>query len=130
AKARLAVDFGADLVIGHHPHIIQPFEIYNGRPIFYSVGNFAFGSGNSKAEGLLVAARFEARETVCDIYPIYVKNRDPRVDYQPKVLGGTAGRNILRRLAAMSGPSGKHLDWSDGASRISVQRRVFEKTTR
>ncbi len=128
-KARLAVDLGADLVIGHHPHIIQPFEIYNGRPIFYSVGNFAFGSGNSKAEGLLVAAHFRARETVCDIYPIYVKNRDPRVDYQPKVLGGAAGRNILHRLAAMSGASGEHLDWSAGTGRVSVQRRVFEKTS-
>lgn len=128
AKARLAVDLGADLVIGHHPHIIQPFEIYNGRPIFYSVGNFAFGSGNSKAEGLLVAARFEARRTVCDIYPIYVKNRDPRVDYQPKVLGGTASRSVLQRLAAMSGPSGEHLDLPGGTGRVSVLRRAFEKT--
>src|SRR5262249_40179088 len=44
AKARFAVDCGADIVIGHHPHIVQPFEIYRGHPIFYSVGNFTFGS--------------------------------------------------------------------------------------
>jgi poly-gamma-glutamate synthesis protein (capsule biosynthesis protein) len=36
------VDAGADLVIGHHPHVVQPFEIYNGVPIIYSLGNFIF----------------------------------------------------------------------------------------
>src|SRR5262249_32902924 len=35
AKARLAVDLGADLVVGHHPHVLQPMEIYKGCPIFY-----------------------------------------------------------------------------------------------
>jgi len=36
------VDAGADVVIGHHPHVVQSFEIYNGKPIFYSLGNFVF----------------------------------------------------------------------------------------
>lgn len=36
------VDAGADLVIGHHPHVVQPFEVYNGVPILYSLGNFVF----------------------------------------------------------------------------------------
>jgi poly-gamma-glutamate capsule biosynthesis protein CapA/YwtB (metallophosphatase superfamily) len=36
------IDVGADAVLGHHPHVIQPIEIYNGKPIFYSFGNFAF----------------------------------------------------------------------------------------
>ncbi len=40
--ARAFVDSGADLVIGHHPHVVQNFEIYNGAPIFYSLGNFVF----------------------------------------------------------------------------------------
>lgn len=39
---RAFVDAGADFVIGHHPHVVQSFEIYNGRPIFYSLGNFVF----------------------------------------------------------------------------------------
>ncbi|MBI4235559.1 CapA family protein [Candidatus Peregrinibacteria bacterium] len=39
---RAFVDAGADLVIGHHPHVVQSFEIYNGKPIFYSLGNFVF----------------------------------------------------------------------------------------
>jgi poly-gamma-glutamate capsule biosynthesis protein CapA/YwtB (metallophosphatase superfamily) len=37
-----ALDAGADLLIGHHPHLLQGVEIYNGKPLFYSLGNFAF----------------------------------------------------------------------------------------
>ena len=130
AKARLAVDLGADVVIGHHPHIVQPFEIYKDRPIFYSVGNFTFGSGNSKAEGLMVAARFEPQETIVDIYPIYVKNRDPRVNYQPKVLVGAAGRKTLQRLAAISGPNGKYLGTAGDIGQLRLQRHALEETVR
>jgi poly-gamma-glutamate capsule biosynthesis protein CapA/YwtB (metallophosphatase superfamily) len=105
-KARFAVDCGADAVVGHHPHVIQPMEVYRDCPIFYSVGNFTFGSGNSRAEGLMVGFRFGEKETEVQVYPIYVKNRDSRVNYQPKALRGTAGRRILQRLVEMSGENG------------------------
>jgi Bacterial capsule synthesis protein PGA_cap len=42
AMARLAIDSGADLVVGCHPHVIQPSEVYRGKPIIYSLGNFVF----------------------------------------------------------------------------------------
>ena len=41
--AHAAVDAGADLVIGHGPHVIQPIEVYKGKAVFYSLGNFHFG---------------------------------------------------------------------------------------
>ncbi len=44
AVAHAAVDAGADLFLGHHPHVLQPVEVYNGRPIVYSLGNFMFVS--------------------------------------------------------------------------------------
>lgn len=118
AKARFAIDCGADAVIGHHPHVIQPFEIYRGCPIFYSVGNFAFGSGNSQAEGLLVGLRFEESRTVLHVHPLYVKNRDPRVDYQPKVLRGKGAARILCRLVEISGASGRSLKMESGRGRL------------
>ena len=40
--AHLFIDNGADIIIGHHPHVIQEMEIYNNKPIFYSLGNFIF----------------------------------------------------------------------------------------
>lgn len=42
SNAYAIIDAGADVIVGHHPHIIQAFEIYKGKPIFYSVGNFLF----------------------------------------------------------------------------------------
>jgi poly-gamma-glutamate capsule biosynthesis protein CapA/YwtB (metallophosphatase superfamily) len=120
AKARFAVDCGADAVVAHHPHIIQPFEVYRGRPIFFSVGNFAFGSGNSRAEGLLVGIRFEDSSTAVEVYPLYVKNRDPRVNYQPKLLRGKHADQILCRLAAISGSSGGLLKIEQGQGRLNL----------
>jgi len=120
AKARLAIDLGADVVVGHHPHVIQPFEIYRGRPIFFSVGNFAFGSGNSRAEGLLVGIRFEEASTTLVAYPLYVKNRDPRVNYQPKVLKGERANHILHRLATISGSCGGLLSIDQGRGTLTL----------
>lgn len=45
-KAHQFVDAGADIVIGHHPHVVQPMEEYNGKYIFYSLGNFVFDQAN------------------------------------------------------------------------------------
>ncbi len=42
--ARKVLDAGADVLYGHHPHILQPVHFYKGKPIFYSLGNFTFGS--------------------------------------------------------------------------------------
>ena len=47
--AHAAIDAGADMVWGSHPHVLQPIEEYNGGIIYYSMGNFCFG-GNSKPE--------------------------------------------------------------------------------
>lgn len=49
--ARQMVDAGADLIIGHHPHIIQPYEKYKGKYIFYSIGNFYFPEINFELQG-------------------------------------------------------------------------------
>lgn len=122
-KARFAVDCGADAVIGHHPHVVQPFEIYRGCPIFYSVGNFTFGSGNSRGEGVALGLRFDNHRTVADVYPLYVKNRDPRVDYQPKVMAGEAAAHVLGRLADLSGPFADALRVEGCRGRVVLDRR-------
>jgi poly-gamma-glutamate capsule biosynthesis protein CapA/YwtB (metallophosphatase superfamily) len=122
AKARLAIDCGADLVIGHHPHIVQPVELYRGRAIFYSVGNFAFGSGNSRAGGLAVGVRFEERHTTIETFPLYVKNRDPRVDYQPKVLRGRGAERVLQHLAEISPSAGDLLEIAGARVRLAIPR--------
>ncbi|MBQ8555211.1 MAG: CapA family protein [Clostridia bacterium] len=93
---RLAVDSGADLVLGHHSHRINPIEYYNGVYICYSLGNFCF-AGNSKPSDMssyLFQTRFRIREGENGqeitnegfrIIPIRISSRTDRNDFIPTV---------------------------------------------
>ena len=48
--AHAAIDAGADIVAGHHPHVLQPMEAYNGGVIYYSLGNFSFGGNYNPSD--------------------------------------------------------------------------------
>ena len=62
------IDAGADLVVGSHPHVLQGIELYHGKWILYSLGNFVFGS--SIPETMLVQASVDAQgETALSIVP-------------------------------------------------------------
>jgi len=69
--ARLAIDSGANIVVGHHPHVVQKIELYNGGLIAYSLGNFIFDQNFSEEtmEGALLNVVFKGR----DIVSIYKK---------------------------------------------------------
>lgn len=55
---RWFIDLGADMVVGHHPHVIIPLEVYKNRPIFYSLGNFIFDQKyKATKQGLIAACR-------------------------------------------------------------------------
>ncbi|NYE56622.1 CapA family protein [Carboxydothermus ferrireducens] len=62
--AHKLVEAGADVVMGHHPHVVQRYEIYKGRPIFYSLGNFIFTSSSNKetAKTVIAEAVFTGRK--------------------------------------------------------------------
>jgi gamma-polyglutamate biosynthesis protein CapA len=80
--AHSAIDAGADLIIGHHPHVIQDIEIYKEKPIVYSLGNFIFDQYFSKEtmEGML----FEAIYIGKDLKEINQKKIMLDRNYQPK----------------------------------------------
>jgi hypothetical protein len=65
--ARALIDAGADAIIGHHPHVVQGAEIYKGRPILYSLGNFAFhallSSGGVMVSRPYPVYRFDSLQT-------------------------------------------------------------------
>ena len=48
------IDSGIDLVVGHHPHVLQPIEVYNGKTIIHSLGNFVFGGSRSEENRTIV----------------------------------------------------------------------------
>ena len=94
--AHLAIDLGADLVIGHHPHVVQEMEIYNGKYIFYSLGNFIFDQMWSEAtrEGLAVKFTIH-KEEVIDIEYYPVMNEDYS---QPRFADDEESETILNYL--------------------------------
>ncbi len=53
--AKKMIDSGADVIAGHHPHVLQGIEIYRGKPIFYSLGNFIFGSRSDLTANTMIA---------------------------------------------------------------------------
>ena len=69
-----AIDAGADLVIGHHPHVIQEIEIYKGKYITYSLGNFVFDQKFSleTMKGLMLKVLIE-NSKIKEVIPIEIK---------------------------------------------------------
>ncbi len=108
--ARIAVSLGADLVVGHHPHVAQGASLLEGAPVFYSLGNGCFG-GNlnpSVREGLLLQATFrfaegEARGMEWRLYPIRTTGGETGNDYCPRLLTGGEGRQAMEQLAKRTG---------------------------
>jgi poly-gamma-glutamate capsule biosynthesis protein CapA/YwtB (metallophosphatase superfamily) len=96
------IDAGADAVVGHGTHTMGPVEVHRGRPILYSVGNFAFGSVNLRARFSLMAFlevhRGDRSIRAVQALPLYVNNGNPWIGFQPKVLGGLAARRALGQL--------------------------------
>ncbi|MDD5590260.1 MAG: CapA family protein [Candidatus Portnoybacteria bacterium] len=94
--ARAAIDAGADLVIGHHPHVVQTMEKYRGKYIFYSLGNFVFDQSQSQEtkEGLAIRVCFTKNGvSKIDLLPVVMANFA-----QPEVAGESDKEQILKRL--------------------------------
>ena len=76
--AKLAIDKGADIVVGHHPHILQKLDFYKEKPIFYSIGNFSFGTAPSGSypEGVALRIIFgsDGVGDKIEVTPIQVNN--------------------------------------------------------
>ncbi|MRR35428.1 CapA family protein [bacterium] len=115
--ARSAVRSGADMVLGHHPHVAQAIEIYRGKPIFYSLGNYAFGSYSTKVTtGFAAEIMLRGRKIVqVNLHPLNL--RSPRAVFQPAVAGGDAARLVITRLQDLSKPFGTSI-MLDGAKGI------------
>lgn len=78
---RNLINFGADIVIGSHPHVLQPIEKYNDGIIFYSMGNFVFDQGWSRTKDSIVLNYFLDEEGNCsfEIVPVRIKDGYPTV---------------------------------------------------
>lgn len=79
-EARKLIDSGADAIIGHHPHVIQEEEIYKGKPIFYSLGNFVFDQTRPNTdEGLIVRLTFDKKNINIEQKRVSIKDGQPNI---------------------------------------------------
>lgn len=115
---RHAIQAGADLVLGHHPHVMQGIEQYNGKYIVYSLGNFMFGGNRNPADKdtFIFRQTFHVREgKLADIreiqlIPASISSVKERNNYQPLPLSGAEGKRVLARLKKYTNHVGA-FDW-------------------
>lgn len=107
--ARIAIDNGADIVVGHHPHVLQKIEYYNGKPILYSLGNFSFGGNRNPPDKDTVIVQLNVTKepngtVICgdlNIIPCSISSVANRNDYCPTPLAedSDAYKRVLKKLA-------------------------------
>lgn len=111
---RMAVDAGADIVIGNHPHVLLGVELYRGKPICYSLNHFTFDyhtpwPGGKDAAIFKVVIR-ENRLLSCSLIPIMIDEQT--LDVSPPTPG--RGRQIEDALQKLSREFGTRLERSEG----------------
>ncbi len=97
--AHQAIDAGADLIIGSHPHVVQDIEEYEGKLIFYSLGNFIFDHYFSKEtqQGLAIGLEVYPQKLIYKLFPIKSYSRS-----QPSLMEQEEAEKFLRELASKS----------------------------
>lgn len=112
--AHIAIDCGADLVVGHHPHVLQGIEKYNGKYIAYSLGNFCFG-GNSNPSDMdtmifrqtfTISGDGAAKDDDVTVIPCSISSDQGYNNYQPTPAEGEAAASIIARLNEYSAAYG------------------------
>ncbi len=108
--AHTAIDCGADLVVGHHPHVLQAIEYYKGKYIAYSLGNFCFGgnSAPSDMDTMIFQQTFTIEKgevqaaAAATVVPCSISSTAGYNDYQPTPTEGDASASVIDRINTMS----------------------------
>lgn len=105
---RLAIDEGADLVCGHHPHVLQGIETYKGKNIIYSLGNFCFGGNSSPSDmdtmiyqqTFTITSEGVQADNVTNVIPCFISSAayEGYNNYQPTPAEGDEAARILAKI--------------------------------
>lgn len=103
--AHYAIDNGADLIVGHHPHILQGVEEYNDKYILYSLGNFCYGghSNPNDKQSMIAQVTFNFEDdkyidSNLKLIPVSISSVDYINNFQPTVLEGEAKDKVLKLI--------------------------------
>ncbi|MDO5154367.1 MAG: CapA family protein [Eubacteriales bacterium] len=108
--ARNAINDGATLVLGHHPHVLQGIEKYKGRYIVYSLGNFCFGGNTNPADKdtMIFQQTFTVKNgkvkktSDIKVIPCSLSSTAYTNDYQPRILSGASRTRVINKINNMS----------------------------
>lgn len=118
ALGKWAIDAGADLVVGHHPHVVQGIQEYKGKYIVYSLGNFIFGGNRNPSDKdtfifqqafHLIDGKLTTQKEIA-IIPMSMSSVAVRNNYQPTRLSGKEAMRVWNKIQTSSKPLGS-LDW-------------------
>jgi len=114
--AHTAIRAGADMVLSHHPHVVQGFEFYHKRLIAYSLGNFVFPykTVEGRKSVILNATLTPSGTASVTVTPVYLGEYG-----RPKVVKGKLARSILKRVRATSGKRGTKVVIAGNKARLS-----------
>jgi poly-gamma-glutamate capsule biosynthesis protein CapA/YwtB (metallophosphatase superfamily) len=106
---KAAIDAGADLVLGHHPHVLQGIETYRGRHIVYSLGNFVFGANSQPKDmdTLIVQESFTVEHGVVTsvaqkLIPARISSDPAQNDFRPVIARAAEAERVLAKVAKLS----------------------------
>lgn len=113
----LCIDLGADLVLGHHPHVLQGIEEYQGRYIVHSLANFCFGANRNPADKdtmiyqqtftFVNGIRTDTAEA--KVIPCSVSSVTERNNFQPTLLEGEERERVIKKLNTYSEEFGTYI---------------------
>lgn len=98
--AKLLIEAGTDVIIGHHPHVVQSFESIMGKPVFYSIGNLIFDNQNPIThDGILVKLIVSSNQYIkTEIIPYHTSQ------YKPAPMIGNQKSNFMKSFQRRSDP--------------------------
>lgn len=106
------IDCGADLVIGNHPHVLQGVELYNGKVICYSLGNFSFGGNRNPSDKntMMFQQKFTYVNGIlqpdinANIIPCTISSASGYNDFQPTIVTDSKKQTIIDNVNTYSAP--------------------------
>ena len=130
--AREIIDAGANVILGHHPHVLQGIEKYHGGIIAYSLGNFVFDKWQKYLRESIILRISLSKERVVNVeaIPIFINE-----NFQPEILQGNAAITLLRKLNKLSSMlTSMDLNDPDYVSKykkeVTLHRKQFQREIR
>ena len=129
AEAHAIINAGADAIIGHHPHWPQGIELYRGKPVIYSLGNFINGYINPVERDNIAAGFYYNGNTLELIKIVPLAGRNRQIRFQPRVLEGKQATDFLKLIRSLSLKLKTNIQIADGVGLIDMAPKPAENAS-